>query len=412
MIKFERFTLDNGLKVIVHNDTSSNLVAFNLLYNVGARDENSERTGFAHLFEHLMFEGSVNIPSFDSPLQQVGGENNAFTNNDITNYYITVPKENLETAFWLESDRMFGLDFSEKKLEIQKNVVVEEFNQRYLNQPYGDVFLLLRPLAYKVHPYQWATIGKDISHIREANLQDVKDFFYNHYAPNNAILSVAGNVTKEEIEKLANKWFAPIKYREIVKRNLPKEPVQSEPRTLTVERNVPFDAIYKVFHMGSKFGKDYYTTDLISDLLANGKSSRLYQNLVKKQQLFSDINAYITGDIDEGLFVVSGKLMQGISIKTAENAINDELQKIITGEITDYEIEKVKNKFESVYQFGELTVLNKAMDLAYQELIGDADKINHEVEKYRSVSVQEIKSIAKKLFNKNNSSSLYYLAKK
>lgn len=411
MIDFEKFTLDNGLKVIVHNDPSTSVVAFNLLYNVGARDENPERTGFAHLFEHLMFEGSVNIPSFDTPLQLVGGENNAFTNNDITNYYITLPKENLETAFWLESDRMLSLDFSEKKLEIQKNVVIEEFNQRYLNQPYGDVYLLLRPLAYKVHPYQWATIGKDTTHIKNANLQEVKDFFYKHYAPNNAILAIAGNVTKKEIEILAKKWFGPIEARDVDKRNLPKEPEQIEPRQLRVERNVPFDAIYKSFHMCSKHHKDYYTTDLISDLLANGKSSRLYQNLIKEKHLFSDINAYISGDIDEGLFTVTGKLIKGVKMEDAENAINEEIENIIQGDIRDYEIDKVKNKFESVYQFGQLSVLNKAMELAYQELLGDAERINHEVEKYRAVNKQDIQRVAKQMFNPNNSSTLYYLSK-
>ena len=409
MIKFERFTLDNGLKVITHSDPSTNIVAFNLLYNVGSRDESPERTGFAHLFEHLMFEGSRHIPSFDNPLQMVGGDNNAFTNNDITNYYITLPKENLETAFWLESDRMFGLDFSKKKLDIQKNVVIEEFNQRYLNQPYGDVYLLLRPLAYTIHPYQWATIGKDISHIKNASLQEVKDFFYHHYAPNNAILSVAGNITKNEIEILANKWFGPIESRNIKARNLPKEPKQLQARSLTVNRQVPFNAIYKAFHMSSKLHPDYYTTDLISDLLANGNSSRLYQNLSKERHLFSDINAYISGDIDEGLFVVAGKLMKGISIDEAENAINEELLKIGTDEISNYELEKVKNKFESVYQFGQLNALNKAMELAYQELLGDANRINQEIDNYRKVTKTDIKKVAKELFNVNNSSTLYYL---
>ncbi len=412
MIKFEKFTLKNGLKVIVHHDPSTTLVAFNILYNVGARDENPEKTGFAHLFEHLMFEGSINIPSYDKPLQLAGGENNAFTTNDITNYYITLPKENIETAFWLESDRMSGLDFSEQKLEIQKNVVIEEFNQRYLNQPYGDTSLLLKPLAYKVHPYRWPTIGKEISHIKNASLNDVKDFFNHHYAPNNAILSIAGNVNTNEIEQLAEKWFGPIGKQEIAKRNIPEEPEQNESRTQTVERNVPFDAIYKTFHMSSKLGKEYYVADLISDILSNGKSSRLYQNLVKNKKLFSDINAYITGDIDAGLFIVTGKLMNHIKMEDAEKAINEELNQIATGNIDDYEIEKVKNKFESVFQFGQLSALNKAMDLAYHELLGDADRINHEVEKYRNVTKKELQQVASKIFSTKNSSTLYYLSKK
>jgi predicted Zn-dependent peptidase len=412
MIKFDKFTLNNGLKVIVHKDTSTTIVAMNILYNVGARDEDPNKTGFAHLFEHLMFEGSKNIPSYDTPLQIAGGENNAFTTNDITNYYITLPKENIDTAFWLESDRMLGLDLSEEKLNIQKKVVVEEFNQRYLNQPYGDAFLLLRPLAYKSHPYKWATIGKNIEHIKEANLEDVKDFFMKHYAPNNAILSISGNVETEDIKALAEKWFGTIESKETLIRNLTKEPVQDKARKLTVERDVPIDAIYKAFHMSAKNKKDYYTSDLISDLLSNGKSSRLYQNLVKDKKLFSEINAYITGDIDEGLFIVSGKLIENIQMQDAEEAINIELNKIITEKIETRELEKVKNKFESVYQFGQISTLNKATDLAYYELLGDANKINQEVEKYRSVSLEDIKTLAKNMFSPHNSSTLYYLSKK
>jgi predicted Zn-dependent peptidase len=412
MIKFDKFTLQNGLKVIVHHDPSTTLVAFNLLYHVGAKNESPDKTGFAHLFEHLMFEGSIHIPSYDRPLQLAGGENNAFTTNDITNYYITLPKENIETAFWLESDRMFGLDFSQKKLDIQKNVVIEEFNQNYLNQPYGDSSLLLRPLAYKVHPYQWATIGKDISHIQNADLEDVRNFFMHHYAPNNAILSISGNVKTDEIKTLSEKWFAPIEKREIALRVISKEPEQLKARTQTVYRNVPFDAIYIAFHMSSKLENDYYVADLISDLFANGKSSRLYQSLVKTKQLFSDINAYITGDIDEGLFIITGKVMSTVKINDAETAIWEEINQLSNGNIDDYEIEKVKNKFESVYEFGQLSALNKAMDLAYHELLGDAERINQEIEKYRRVTKDEIQKTASKIFNRKNSSTLYYLSKK
>lgn len=412
MIKFDKFILDNGLKVIVHKDISTPIVSFNLLYDVGARDENPQMTGFAHLFEHLMFEGSINIPSYDTPLQLAGGENNAFTTNDITNYYITLPKENIETAFWLESDRMLGLDFSEEKLKIQKNVVIEEFNQRYLNQPYGDVFLLLRPLAYKSHPYQWATIGKEIAHIQNAQMNDVKAFFNSHYAPNNAILSIAGDVKTEDIKQLSEKWFGPIPKRKLSNRNLPKEAIQKEKRTLTVERNVPYDAIYKTFHMAKRNHFEYYVCDLISDLLANGKSCRLYQHLVKEKKLFSEINAYITGSIDEGLFIVNGKLIDGVKMDIAEEAINEELLKLYHDSIDNTEIEKVKNKFESVYQFGQISALNKATDLAFYELLGDANKINEEIDNYRKVSKEDVATVAKKLFNETNSSTLYYLAKK
>jgi len=412
MITFERFTLENGLKVIVHQDKSTPMVAFNLLYHVGSRNELPHKTGFAHLFEHLMFEGSINIPSFDNALQMAGGENNAFTNNDITNYYITLPKENIETAFWLESDRMFSLDFSEKKLSIQKNVVIEEYNQRYLNQPYGDASLLLKPLAYKVHPYQWPTIGKDISHIKNATLQDVKDFFLHHYAPNNAILSVAGNVTTDEIKSLAKKWFGPIEKRDIFKPKIQKEPPQKEPRFMQVERDVPFDAIYKAYHMSAKNHPDYYVADLISDILSNGKSARLYQKLIKEKQLFSDINAYITGDIDEGLFMVTGKLMKGVSIDEGEQAIEHELTELKNNLVDDTEIEKVKNKYESVFQFAHISALNKAMDLAYHELLGDAEKINQEVPNFSAVSKQDVQRVAATLFHPNNSSTLHYISKK
>jgi len=412
MITFERFTLENGLKVIVHQDKSTPMVAFNLLYHVGSRNELPHKTGFAHLFEHLMFEGSKNISSFDTALQMAGGENNAFTNNDITNYYITLPKENIETAFWLESDRMFSLDFSEKKLNIQKKVVIEEYNQRYLNQPYGDAFLLLKPLAYKVHPYQWPTIGKDISHIKNATLQDVKDFFLHHYAPNNAILSVAGNVSTDEIKSLAEKWFGPIEKRKIFNPHIPKEPKQNEPRFLRVERDVPFDAIYKAYHMSAKNHPDYYVADLISDILSNGKSARLYQKLIKEKQLFSDINAYITGDIDEGLFMVTGKLMKGVSIDEGEQAIEHELTELKNNMVDDTEIEKVKNKYESVFQFAHISALNKAMDLAYHELLGDAEKINQEVPNFSAVSKQDVQRVAATLFHPNNSSTLHYISKK
>jgi len=303
MIKFDKFTLNNGLKVIVHKDKSTPIVAINLLYNVGSRDENPDKTGFAHLFEHLMFGGSKNIPVYDKPLQQVGGENNAFTNSNITNYYITLPKANIETAFWLESDRMLNLNFSEKSLNVQRNVVIEEYKQRYLNQPYGDVWLMLRPLAYKKHPYRWATIGKDVSHIENASLDDVKEFFYKYYAPNNAILTIAGDVETEQIKKLTEKWFGSIEKRNVPVRNLPVEPEQTEKREMSVTKDVPFNAIYKAYHMCSRNDKNYHATDLISDILANGKSSRFYQSLVKEKKIFSNIDAYITGDNDNGLFV-------------------------------------------------------------------------------------------------------------
>ncbi len=409
MIQFSKFTLDNGLRVIVHPDPSTPIVTINVLYNVGARDEDTERTGFAHLFEHLMFGGSANIPAYDTPLQQVGGENNAFTNNDITNYYLSLPKDNIETGFWLESDRMKALDFSQTSLDIQKSVVIEEFKQRYLNQPYGDVWLLLRPLAYKKHPYQWATIGKDIDHIKNATLEDVKSFFYSHYAPNNAILSLTGDIDPGQIKKYVKKWFGDIEKREIKQRIIPEEPPQTLPQSKTVYRDVSSNAIYKVFHMCGRLDKDYYATDLISDILSNGLSSRLYQNLIKENPLFSEINAYISGSIDPGLFIITGKVSEGVSMEQADKAILRELKKMQNEPPMEKELEKVKNKVESSLIFSDISGLNKAMNLAYYELLGNADMLNSTIEQYRKVTKEDIQEVSSKIFKEENMSTLYYL---
>lgn len=410
MVSFERFTLDNGLRVLVHEDPTTPMAVLNILYDVGARDEDPEQTGFAHLFEHLMFGGSVNIPSYDEPLQRVGGENNAFTSNDITNYYITLPAVNLETAFWLESDRMLSLAFSEKSLEVQRNVVSEEFKQRYLNQPYGDVWLKLRPLAYKDHPYKWATIGKSLKHIEDATIDDVKAFFKKYYNPVNAIMVVGGDVKLEEVKRLSEKWFGNIPALERVQRNLPVEEVQKEERVETVKANVPLNAIYKVFHMPARTESGYYSADLISDILSRGNSSRLFRNLLKDQKLFSDINAYLTGSLDAGLFVVEGKPLPGISMERAEAAIWAELDRMKSELVPEPELTKVKNKMESTMVFSEMSLLDKAMNLAYFELLGDADQLNSETERYLAVSAEEIQTQAQSIFRRENSSTLYYLA--
>jgi len=408
MIAYERFVLDNGLTVLVHKDETTPLVAFNLLYKVGARNENPDKTGFAHLFEHLMFEGSKNIPHYDAPLQQAGGENNAFTNNNITNFYITVPKENLETAFWLESDRMLELSFSQQKLEVQKKVVIEEFKQRYLTQPYRAWNLLLRPMTYKVHPYQWPTIGKEISHIENATLEEVKAFFFGFYAPNNAILSVAGNITKKEVETLAEKWFGPIPRRNILKKKIPQEPKQTEARKETVQRPVPVNAIYQAFHMCGRNHDDYYATDLISDILSNGKSSRMNQKLVKEQKFFSSISAYITGDVDPGLFIVNGNLNPGVTFEQAETAIRQELDQLMHGKVEENELAKVKNKVEANLVYSEINILNKAMNLAYFEYLGNASIINQETQKYQQVTPVDIQRVARNIFQNSNCSTLNY----
>ena len=410
MLDFDKFQLDNGLRVIVHRDETTPIVAVNIVYNVGARDENQDKTGFAHLFEHLMFGGSVNIPKYDLPLENAGGENNAFTNNDITNYYLTIPKQNLELGFWLESDRMLNLAFSEKSLDVQRNVVIEEYKQSYLNQPYGDAWLLLRPLAYNVHPYQWPTIGKDISHIENATMEDVKEFYKRFYNPDNAIMTVAGNVSKDEIQHLSQKWFGGIPHGNQIERHLPVEPKQTASRSLSVKRDVPVDAIYKVFHMCSRNDIDYHATDLISDILSNGNSARLYENLVKQKQLFSDINAFISGSLDEGLFIITGRLNKGVEMEQAENAISEELNSIKNDLVSERELRKVKNKIESTMVYSDTRVLNRAINLSLAELRGDASLVNSEIEKYEAVDPDQIKNLSTNIFREENSSSLYYYA--
>ncbi|MFD0767229.1 M16 family metallopeptidase [Mucilaginibacter lutimaris] len=412
MIKFNRFTLDNGLRVIVHEDSTTPMAVLNILYDVGARDENPEQTGFAHLFEHLMFGGSVNIPNYDGPLQRVGGENNAFTSNDITNYYITLPSANLETAFWLESDRMLSLAFSEKSLEVQRNVVIEEFKQRYLNQPYGDVWLKLRPMVYKSHPYQWATIGKTIKHIEDAKIEDVKAFFKKHYNPQNAIMVVGGNVKTDEIKAMAEKWFGPIPAGEKYVRSLPQEQPQHEERRETVTGKVPLNDVYIAFQMEGRTHESYYAVELMSDILSRGNSSRLHRSLIKDKQLFSEVHAYITGSLDKGMFVLEGKPLEHVSIEQAEAALWAEVERLKNEEVPADELTKVKNKTESTMVFSEMSLLDKAMNLAFYELMGDADNFNHEREKFLAVTAEQIKAYANHIFRKENSSTLVYLAEK
>lgn len=412
MVKFTRFTLDNGLRVLVHEDHTTPMAVLNILYDVGARDEDPDKTGFAHLFEHLMFGGSVNIPQYDEPLQRVGGENNAFTTNDITNYYITLPSVNIETAFWLESDRMLSLAFSEKSLEVQRNVVIEEFKQRYLNQPYGDVWLKLRPLVYKKHPYRWATIGKELKHIEDARIEDVKAFFKKHYNPQNAIMVVGGNIDTQKAKELAEKWFGPIPAGEKYHRNLPQEPEQHDERRDTVTAKVPLNDLYIAFHMPGRLEDGYYEIDLVSDILSRGNSSRLYRSLVKDKQLFSEIHAYNMGSFDRGMFVVEGKPLENVSMETAEAAIWEELERLKTQLIPDDELTKVKNKTESTMVFSEMSLLDKAMNLAQFELFGDADLLNQETDKYLAVTAPQIQEQAKNVFRKDNSSTLVYLADK
>lgn len=410
MIQVNRYTLANGLRIVHNEDDSTQMVALNLLYDVGARDEDPSHTGFAHLFEHLMFGGSLHIPDYDTPVQNAGGENNAWTNNDITNYYITLPHQNVETGFWLESDRMLSLDFSPKSLEVQRQVVIEEFKQRNLNQPYGDASHLLRELAYESHPYRWPTIGKEIAHIAQATLEEVKDFFYRFYAPNNAILAVTGHISFEETIRLAEKWFGPIPARNISPRQLPAEKPQTAVRRKTVERKVPVDAIYMAFHMSNRMHPDYYVYDMITDILSNGRSSRFIQSLVQEQKLFTSIDAYISGSLDEGLLHVTSKPVEGVSLEQAEEAIWKELEKMKTVPVSEQELEKVKNRYESEQIFNNIDYLNVATNLAFFELTGKAEDINEEVGKYRAVTAEQIQATSARCFVPENCSILYYKA--
>ena len=411
-MKINKHILPNGLRLVHSMNTHTQMVALNVLYDVGARDENPEQTGFAHLFEHLMFGGSVHIPDYDEPLQNAGGENNAWTNNDITNYYLSLPRQNAETGFWLESDRMLSLAFSPQSLEVQRSVVMEEFKQRCLNQPYGDVGHLIRPLAYKVHPYRWPTIGRNLQHIADATMEQVKDFFYRFYAPNNAVLAVTGNISWEDTLMLTEKWFGPIPGRAVPMRALPQEPKQQEQRRESVEREVPVNALYMAFHMCGRDDADYYACDILSDLLSNGKSSRLNQHLVQQQKLFSSIDAFISGSRDPGLLQINGKPASGVSLAVAEAAVWNELDLLKSELVHELELEKVKNKFESTQLFNNINYLNVATNLAWFELIGQAEDIDTEVNRYRQVEADQVQRVAQQVFVPENSSVLYYLSKK
>jgi len=411
MIQFEKFQLDNGLKVLVHQDTSTPMAVVNVLYNVGAKDEDPAKTGFAHLFEHLMFGGSVNIPVYDEPLQRAGGENNAYTTNDLTNYYCQIPAENIETAFWLESDRMLSLAFSKKSLEVQRKVVCEEFKEHYINKPYGDAWHKMRSLAYTKHPYRWMTIGASLAHVEDATMEDVKDFFFQFYRPNNAILVVTGNVQTEQVKQLAEKWFGPIEAGKPYVRNLPKEPVQEKSRSMDVRADVPLDMLMMTWHMGGRFDEGYHATDLITEVLGGGTSARLYEQLIKVKQIFSSIDCYHFGTVDPGLLVIEGKLVKGISMAVAEKAVLEEIEKIKNEILDAKEVQKVINKTESVICFEDMSIMNRAHSLAYYELLGDADLMNKELGMYQRVTPSMIQQTAQQIFQDSNRNTLYYYSK-
>ena len=412
MIKYKERTLANGLRVLVNRDRASKLAAVNILYMVGARNEEPSKTGFAHLFEHLMFRGTHQVPEFDVPVQMACGENNAFTNNDYTDFYITLPKENIRTALWLESDRMVNLNISEEAYQTEKQVVIEEFKQRYLNQPYGDELLLLRDLTYKVHPYRWATIGISPDHIERATLDDVRSFYKLHYRPSRAILAISADIDEDEMLDLAEEYFGSIVDPGGEIAPIPQEPKQQEPRRLEVEREVPATDITIAFHMGDRLSHDFFLGDLCSDLLAGGESSRLVNRLIKERGLFTSVNSYITGSIDRGLFIIKGRLMPETSEEEAEAALLGELQDLVEGNISDYELEKVKNKFEANMLMGEINIMNKALNLSFYAMTGDITLLNREADVYRSLTRQEIMEFSARCFDKRNSSTLIYRAKR
>ncbi|MBO5351293.1 MAG: insulinase family protein [Alistipes sp.] len=411
MIPYKKRILENGLTVVVNRDRSSKLSAVNLLYKVGARNEDPDRTGFAHLFEHLMFRGTCDVPSFDLPVQMASGEDNAFTNNDYTNFYLTLPVDNLETALWLESDRMQGLWITPEKLETEKRVVVEEFRQRYLNQPYGDQTMLLRALAYRIHPYRWATIGRSTDHIEGATLDEVEHFYRTFYRPSNAVLALSADRDEEAMLDLAEKWFGELQDTPFTPAPIPQEPQQEEARTLVVERDVPATTISIAYHMGDRLSKDFCTGDLVSDLLSGGDSSRLYQHLVKDERLFASVNAYISGDVDPGLFILTGQLLPTTTEEQAIEAFHRETESLKHEAASAYELEKVKNKFEANALFGELNVMNKAMNLCYYDFLGDLELINREIAQYRSIDTERIFEFARRIFRAENSSTLIYRAR-
>jgi zinc protease len=412
MIQFEKTTLANGLRVIVHTDISTPFVAVNVCYNVGAKHEDTDRTGFAHLFEHLTFGGSQHVPDFDTPIQNAGGTNNAFTTNDITNYYITIPANNIETALWLESDRMLGPKFTKKGLEVQRNVVIEEFRQRNLNKPYGDTWHLLRDLSYKVHPYRWPTIGLIPEHIERATLEEVKDFFFHHYAPNNAVLVITGNIESDHAFRLAEKWFSDIPEREITNNIILPEPLQTTDREITVYREVPVDTFYVAWHMSSRLDQDFYAADLLSDILSGGNSSRVEERLVKGQKLFTEADVFLSGENEPGLFVATGKINEGVDFEFARNAMIDEVRLTADSLITPHELEKVQNKVEAEQVFNEIGYLEKAMQLAAYEILGDAGLINEQAAHYRAVTPDDIRKVASKILRVGNCNTLNYLSLK
>jgi zinc protease len=406
-IKINKFTLSNGLRVLHVEDKTTSMVAVNTLYDVGAKDEQPNKTGLAHLMEHLMFGGSINVPEFDTVMQNAGGENNAWTSNDETNFYDILPANNIETALYLESDRMKSLSFSPESLNVQRNVVCEEFKQRNLNRPYGDLAELIRGLTFEKHPYQWLTIGRELSQIEKMSLDDVMDFFFSHYAPNNAILSIVGNITLEKTKILTEKWYGDISPRKVPIRHITPEPQQTKSRLLKVTRDVPNNVIYKAWHVPSIKTSDYYVTDVITDILAYGKSSRMPQNLIEKNHKFNQLDAYVGSLTDEGLIYVKGTMEDGVTFEEADLLIQKELDKLKESPIGEREMQKIRNCYEAdkLYPSSIETV---ASDIAGFEMLRDANDYQTQVERHNAVTPEQVSLMARQLLNENNCSTLYY----
>ena len=404
-------TLSNGLRIVHMPMDDMQMVYVNLLYGVGARNESYEHTGIAHLLEHLMFEGTKNIPSFDEPLEKAGGENNAYTTNDVTCYYISLPRHNAELAFWMESDRMCNITFEKSKVDVQRQVVMEEFKQTKLNKPYGDASHILRAMAYKMHPYRWSTIGRKPSHISKVSVSVLRNFYKRFYAPDNAVLSVVGNISFEQVVEWSVKWFGDIPAMGFEKPQLPVEPRQVRMRRKTVYREVPQNALYMGFHMGSRLASDYYPCDVISDVLSNGYSGRLMQRLVKEQKLFTKIDAFISGCEDPGMFWIYSRVAPGVAMQEAEAAVWHELELLKNEPVPQEELEKVRNRFESEYTFRNIGGENFGNNLALACWRGNLASHLCEPELYRAVTAPEILKTAKELFRKGNATVLHYMKK-
>ncbi len=410
-LPFKRHIFANGLRLIVHEDHSTPLASCNVVFNVGSRDEQAELTGMAHLFEHFMFTGSKNIPDYDAQLQQVGAINNAYTTQDITHYYITLPAVNIEQALWLESDRMLELAFQQEKLDIQKHVVIEEFKENFLNRPYGDIWMLFNGFYYQKHPYQWLPIGKEISHIEKVCMNDMKAFFFRYYRPNNAVLTIAGNVYFEQIVPLVEKWFGDIPSGPEIKKHYPQEIKQSGKRMIEFKKDVPADMLFKGWPTCGRLANDFYAYDMLSDLFGSGQSSYLYQKFVMEDAVFTDISAYITGTLDPGVFIIGGRPAEGVSIEEADKRLSDYIYQLSTNCINTHDLQKVKNRVESIILQNDIKIEDRSSSLAVSECFSCAEDFNDETNRYFAVSEEQINTLCHKMFNIEQETTMYYKAK-